>query len=559
LTERSSSSSRGRRPTSVPVHVNPLDEALTAAERRTSPPVRSFAALKLPKPVVRALQREGVITPFAIQNAVLPDALNGRDVLARARTGSGKTLAFGLPMLARLRGVQRVPGRPRGLVIVPTRELARQVAEALRPVATAVDLNVTTVFGGSSMAKQIEHLRRGVDVLVATPGRLIDLMERGEANLDDVEITVLDEADLLADMGFTPDVTKIWNAVPPGAQRMLFSATLDRQVSELVERYLAEPAIHAMAPPPPETENLMTHQVLTVPESAKLDVTATIAARPARTLIFVRTRIGADQLAVELVARGVPAAAIHGDLRQRQRLAVLDAFKAGRTRVMVATDIAARGLHIDDVDLVIHHDVANDHKDYLHRSGRTARAGAAGTVVSLVAPFQSRRLAHLLRDAAISAEHFAVSVEHPIVQALAASGTPVRPDAPRSPDRRGPACREQLDGFGRRHAFAAPARDARARDERTGSKPHRRSVQVRPSSDKAGTTGQQAPTPVGTARAASRPKQRWSTAQKRLSAGNNRPEGVSPARTGDVVPSSATDDRTRRRAPVVRQKPKSAR
>jgi superfamily II DNA/RNA helicase len=410
-----------------PPVVSALDLALTEAEQRPEPEARTFAQLGLPEEAVRVLNRRGIHAPFAIQSRALPDALAGRDVLARAQTGSGKTLAFGLPMLARLAtgdASRRRSLRPRGLVLVPTRELARQVAEDLEPVATVLRLQVTTVFGGAPMGRQIEQLRRGVDVVVATPGRLIDLMERNAVSLDNVEIAVLDEADHMADLGFLPAVTKILDATPATRQCLLFSATLDRGVDKLVARYLSDPAIHAVAPTVDTAEN-MEHHVFELTHEDKVTVAAQIAARPARTLFFVRTKHGADRLARQLVKQGVEAGAIHGNLNQGQRQRALDGFSTGRTRVLVATDVAARGLHVDDVDLVVHFDPPNDHKDYLHRSGRTARAGATGTVVSLVEPHQTKDVARIHDAAAITPERARVTSGHPAVQSLAESGEPI--------------------------------------------------------------------------------------------------------------------------------------
>lgn len=364
--------------------------------------------------------------PFAIQTRVLPSALAGRDVLARAVTGSGKTLAFGLPMLASIAAQDARGGArtPRGLVLAPTRELARQIAEALEPVATGLGLRVAAVYGGAPISRQIDRFRQGIDVLIATPGRLLDLMERGVAVLDGITVAVIDEADHMADMGFLPDVTQIFDATPPGRQCMLFSATLDRRVHRLAARYLRDPAIHAVAPQGADA-SAMEHRVFALSSADKVEVAAEIAHRPARTLFFVRTKRGADRLATDLRHRGVEAAAIHGNLNQNQRLRVLDGFSSGHTRVMVATDVAARGLDISDVDLVVHYDPPKDHKDYLHRSGRTARAGATGTVLSLVEDGQGREVARIHASASISAEHSRVTGGHPAVRAMAESGLPI--------------------------------------------------------------------------------------------------------------------------------------
>jgi superfamily II DNA/RNA helicase len=403
-----------------------LDAALAAALARPAPEPRTFDQLGLPQSLVGVLARRGVHEPFAIQARTLPDALAGRDVLGRAQTGSGKTLAFGLPMLTRLAadGGRAAPTRPRALVLVPTRELARQVADELAPLGQPLNLRVTTVYGGAPMGRQIESLRRGVDVVVATPGRLLDLMDRGACALDRVELAVLDEADHMADLGFLPAVTRILDATPAGGQRLLFSATLDRDVDRLVHRYLSDPAIHAVAPAASAVES-MDHQVFTITKEDKVAVAAEIAARSDRTLFFVRTKHGADRLAKQLGRAGVAALAIHGNLNQNQRQRALDEFSSGRTRVLVATDVAARGIHVDDVGLVVHFDPAHDSKGYLHRSGRTARAGAAGTVLSLVEQAQVPDLARLHAAAAVRPATASVHVGHPAVRALAASGTPV--------------------------------------------------------------------------------------------------------------------------------------
>ncbi|MDQ1747398.1 MAG: hypothetical protein QOD07_1661 [Frankiaceae bacterium] len=391
----------------------------------------SFAELGLPAALVRALATRDITTPFAIQARALPDAMAGRDVLGRAQTGSGKTLAFGLPMLTRLVATKdrRAASAPRGLVLVPTRELARQVADELGPLAGATGLRVTTVFGGAPMGRQIDALRRGVDIVVATPGRLIDLMERGAVRLTSVEVAVLDEADHMADLGFLPAVTRILDATPASRQSLLFSATLDRGVDRLVTRYLSDPAVHAVAAAVATVES-MDHHVFLLRNDDKVAVAAEIAGRPARTLFFVRTKHGADRLARQLRTRGVDAAAIHGNLNQNQRLRALDGFASGAVRVLVATDVAARGIHVDDVDLVVHFDPPNDAKDYLHRSGRTARAGASGTVLSFVLPEQRRDMQRLHADARVTPLSVAVQPAHGAVRAIAESGTPVPAPAP---------------------------------------------------------------------------------------------------------------------------------
>jgi len=404
-----------------------LDLALRAALDAPTPAPMTFTQLGLPTPLVTELAGRGIREPFAIQSRVLPDALAGRDVLGRAQTGSGKTLAFGLPMLTRLAeraaaAPRRTDRAPRGLVLVPTRELALQVAEVLVPLGRSMRISVMTVYGGVALGRQIDRLRRGVDVVVATPGRLIDLMDRGACVLDEVSITVLDEADHMADLGFMPSVTRILDATPSG-QRLLFSATLDRGVARLVTRYLADPALHAITPA--VNANDVEHQVFVLPVEEKLAIATEIAGREGRTLFFVRTKHGADRLARQLTKAGIDAAAIHGNLNQNQRQRALAAFAAGSPRVLVATDVAARGIHVDDIGLVVHYDPPSDHKDYLHRSGRTARAGATGAVVALVEPGQVREVGRIHNAAGVTSVSHRVEPGHQAVRELAESGRPI--------------------------------------------------------------------------------------------------------------------------------------
>jgi superfamily II DNA/RNA helicase len=409
-----------------------LDRALSDAAAQPAPESASFSQLGLPERLISALATRNIHEPFAIQARALPDAMAGRDVLGRAQTGSGKTLAFGLPMLTRLAGAAGPKGAPRGLVLVPTRELAQQVADVLTPLGRSVGVTVTTVYGGVPYGRQITQLRNGVDIVVATPGRLIDLLDRKACTLTGIEITVLDEADHMADLGFLPAVTRILDETPAGGQRLLFSATLDRRVGQLVTRYLNDPALHAVTPQA-ETESVAEHSVLVLHAEDKLPVAAEIASRPARTLFFVRTKHGADRLARQLSRAGVAAEAIHGNRNQNQRQRALDAFASGHPRVLVATDVAARGIHVDDVELVVHFDPPNDHKDYLHRSGRTARAGASGLVVTLAEEGQVRELQRMHDAAGVSAPRHHVGVGHHLVQEIATSGTPVPPAPPAPP------------------------------------------------------------------------------------------------------------------------------
>jgi len=397
----------------------------------------SFADLGLDDRVVATLAGLGITVPFAIQSRAVPDALAGRDVLGRAETGSGKTLAFGLPMICRLAslGVPVRPTAPHGLILVPTRELAEQVAGVLKPIARQLGLLITTVYGGVSIGRQIDQLRRGANIVVATPGRLLDLIDRRACTLADIRITVLDEADHMADLGFLPSVTRIMDQTPADGQRMLFSATLDRGVDQLVRAYLASPALHAVRPEV-VSAGAMEHLMLLVDAADKVAVAAELAGRPARTIIFVRTKHGADRLARQLERAGVRAAAIHGDRSQRQRQLALDAFAAGHPRVLVATNVAARGIHVDGIELVVHFDPPADHKDYLHRSGRTARAGASGLVVTLAQRDQVRDIGRLYEAAGLTPErHEHVTPEHPVVRDIATTGTPVPPPPP-APERR---------------------------------------------------------------------------------------------------------------------------
>jgi len=376
---------------------------LEATEVEAAEPTITFGDLGLHDDVVRALAKRGVTTPFPIQAATIPDALAGKDVLGRGRTGSGKTLSFGLPLLTRLADGERTkPKHPRGLILVPTRELAMQVADALEPFGSVLGLKLKVVCGGTSMSNQIYALERGVDVLVATPGRLRDLMNRGSAKLADVQTVVLDEADQMADMGFLPEVTEILDQVPAGGQRLLFSATLENEIDTLVKRYLNNPVTHEVDPSAGAVTT-MTHHILVVKPKDKAPITNAIAARKGRTIIFVRTQMGADRVAEQLIEAGVKADALHGGMTQGARTRVLGDFKDGYVNVVVATDVAARGIHVDGIDLVLNVDPAGDHKDYLHRSGRTARAGRSGAVVTLVLPHQRRGVFRLMEDAGVDA------------------------------------------------------------------------------------------------------------------------------------------------------------
>ncbi|MGW2345689.1 DEAD/DEAH box helicase [Streptomyces sp. NPDC001661] len=406
-----------------------LPETVTAA----LPAVESFADLGMPEQLLAELGRQGVSTPFPIQGATLPNSLVGRDVLGRGRTGSGKTLAFGLALLARTAGQRAEPRRPLGLVLVPTRELAQQVTDALTPYARALRLRLATVVGGMSIGRQAGALRGGAEVVVATPGRLKDLIDRGDCRLDEVGITVLDEADQMADMGFMPQVTALLDQVRPNGQRMLFSATLDRNVDLLVRRYLSDPVVHSVDPSAGAVTT-MEHHVLHVHGADKHAATTEIAARDGRVIMFLDTKHAVDRLTQDLLRSGVRAAALHGGKSQPQRTRTLTQFKTGGVSVLVATNVAARGIHVDNLDLVVNVDPPTDHKDYLHRGGRTARAGESGSVVTLVTPNQRRAMVRLMSDAGIRPQTTPVrsgdEALHRITGAQAPSGVPVVIAAP---------------------------------------------------------------------------------------------------------------------------------
>ena len=389
------------------------DRPARTYERRTPPtpvvdttPVtiaedNGFAALGLPAAIVERLARDGITTPFPIQMATIPDALAGRDVLGRGQTGSGKTFAFGLPTLARLAaGDRALARRPRALILTPTRELAMQISDALEPLVHVMGLRHKLVAGGMPYPPQLMALDRGVELLIATPGRLNDLIDRGAVQLTDTQIMILDEADHMAEMGFLPEITAILDGLPEGGQRLLFSATLDRGVDAVVERYLKDAVTHS-TDAVTASVTTMEHHILLIDPMHKKSITAEVANREGRTLVFVRTKLGADRVAEQLREQGVFAAALHGGLNQGARNRVLAAFRDGSLPVLVATDVAARGIHVDDVSVVLQADPPADHKDYLHRSGRTARAGDKGTVVTLALPHQKRGMERLARDAGV--------------------------------------------------------------------------------------------------------------------------------------------------------------
>ncbi len=359
-----------------------------------------FAELGLPKRLVRSLADAGLTEAFPIQAATVPDALNGRDVLGRGQTGSGKTLAFGLSMLALLDGGGARPHHPRGLVLVPTRELATQVTDALKPLAKALGLYVREIVGGMPFHRQADTLRRGVDLVVATPGRLNDHVQQGTCSLSEIGITALDEADQMADMGFLPQVRGLLDQVPSDGRRLLFSATLDGDVDKLVREYMTDPVVHSLAPPGASVDTMEHHQ-LSVSAETKNEVLAHIACRAGRTIMFVRTKHQADRLSRKLRKAGAPAEALHGGKAQNARNRILDEFRSGDSGTLIATNVAARGIHVDDVSLVVHVEPPADPKDYLHRAGRTARAGASGTVVTLVTDDQQRAFRQMTAKAGV--------------------------------------------------------------------------------------------------------------------------------------------------------------
>lgn len=390
--------------------------------------VPSFAALGVRPPLAKALATAGISAPFPIQANTLPDALAGRDVLGRGRTGSGKTLAFTIPMVSRLAetlaGQRRQPSRPAGLVLAPTRELATQIAATVEPLAAVHKLTVTTIFGGVPQQRQVRALRAGADIVVACPGRLEDLMKQRLLTLDAVEITVIDEADHMADLGFLPGVTRILAATPKSGQRLLFSATLDNGVDKLVTRFLNNPVRHSVDD---ETSPVttMTHHVYNVDGvEAKRELVHKLASGQGRRVLFMRTKHHARKLARQLTQAGIPSVDLHGNLSQGARDRNLAAFAAGTARVLVATDVAARGVHVDGIELVVHVDPPAEHKAYLHRSGRTARAGSSGDVVTIVLPEQRNDVKMLLRKASISVAPQTVTADSPHVQRILGAPAP---------------------------------------------------------------------------------------------------------------------------------------
>ncbi|GAA4592757.1 DEAD/DEAH box helicase [Planotetraspora phitsanulokensis] len=452
--------------------VTMLDPGLPAT-LDTEEATADFAQLGLPKPLVAGLARQGITAPFPIQSAAIPDILAGRDVLGRGQTGSGKTLAFGLPTMARVAGERALPRRPRAVILVPTRELALQVADSLEPLGRGLSLRIKTVVGGMSMGRQIEALRRGVEIVVATPGRLTDLMEQGECSLEDIEVSVLDEADHMCDLGFYPVVSSILAKTPAHGQRLLFSATLDGDVDKLVRAFLTDPITHSLDPATSSVET-MEHHLVQVHRDDKVDVTAEIASREGRTILFVRTQHGVDRVVKQLARVGVRAGGLHGGKRQNQRTRILSEFREGNIKVLVCTDVAARGIHVDDVSLVLHVDPPADHKSYLHRGGRTARAGERGSVLTLVMPNERRSTEQMARRAGINPSRHRVTPGDPVLAEIAGARRPSGESIPVwEPDVRKPL-RPKADHAGgdrRSRRFG----DRRDRDGRPGeARPPRR-------------------------------------------------------------------------------------
>ncbi|MGW2675483.1 DEAD/DEAH box helicase [Streptomyces sp. NPDC001436] len=441
------------------------------------PPVAAFEDMDMPEALLKTLAAQGVTEPFPIQAATLPNSLAGRDLLGRGRTGSGKTLAFGLAVLSRTAGRRAQPKAPLALVLVPTRELAQQVTDALAPYATAVNLRIATVVGGMSINRQSGALRRGAEVLVATPGRLKDLIDRGDADLSQVSVTVLDEADQMTDMGFMPQVTALLKQVAPGGQTMLFSATLDKNVDKLVKMFLTDPVGHSVDPSAGAVTTMEHHVLYVMDETDKKAVATRIAARDGRVIMFVDTKRGVDRMVKKLLADGVRASGLHGGRSQPQRNRTLDWFKTGEVTALIATNVAARGIHIDDLDLVVNIDPPVDHKDYLHRGGRTARAGESGSVVTLVLPDQKRDMTRLMSDAGISPRTAQIkSSDEELVRLTGArvpSGIPVVLEVPQPAQAKPRGGSGSGSGSSRRRSgaarTAAPASGGRGRRSGSGA------------------------------------------------------------------------------------------
>jgi superfamily II DNA/RNA helicase len=383
----------------------------------------------LPAELVAALAAQGIVSPTPVQAAVIPDGLAGHDVLGRAQTGSGKTLAFGIPVLARLAGERSRPGHPRAVMVVPTRELAQQLSRALTPLANALKLRLATVYGGTPYDRQVRALKNRADIVVATPGRLQDLIKQGHCSVGDIQVTVLDEADHLCDLGFFPAIDALVGMTPVDSQRMLLSATLDGDVDRLVRKHLRSPKLHQLDPNAGAVSTMMHHTMVVGGFRDKVDAAVRLVEANGSTILFTRTRDGAVELAEALTAAGVEAVDLHGNLSQRVRERNLHKFSSGKVRAVVATDVAARGIHVDNVDLVIHFDAANDPKAYLHRSGRTARAGKDGCVVTISTPKFVDQVVRLQRGAGVEVLHHDLRTAPRLLtaEALADTGTKTPP------------------------------------------------------------------------------------------------------------------------------------
>jgi superfamily II DNA/RNA helicase len=466
---------RGRgTPTPAPAVVPAQAPALLITHPTTPsvlPTDTTFDALGVPAPLVEVLSASGITAPFPIQVATLPDSLGGRDVLGRGRTGSGKTLAFSIPLVARLAASdsRRQPKRPRSLILVPTRELANQVAAVVEPMARALGMRTTTIFGGVGQNPQVQALAGGIDVLIACPGRLEDLIGQGHCDLGAVEITILDEADHMADLGFLPGVKRLMDRTPKVGQRLLFSATLDNGVDVLVKRYLSNPITHSVDPAVAPVST-MTHHVLQVQAADKGEVVRQLASGLGRSVLFTRTKHQAKKLAKQLTAQGIPAVDLHGNLSQNARERNLEAFSSGASRVLCATDIAARGIHVDDVALVVHVDPPAEHKAYLHRSGRTARAGAEGAVVTVSTPDQAGEVRTLARQAGITPTVSVVRPGAPQIEALTGPAAPFVEPAPiPEPQPQGPGGgRRRSGGSGRGSSGGAASSGGRSSSGNAG-------------------------------------------------------------------------------------------
>ncbi|MFF2083955.1 DEAD/DEAH box helicase [Nocardia sp. NPDC058176] len=477
----------------------------------SSRPDPTFAELGLPVALVQTLRNAGIEKPFPIQAATIGDALAGRDVLGRGPTGSGKTLAFGLPMLTRLAGSPSKPGRPRGLVLVPTRELASQIERSLDEAALAVGLRVASVVGGAPIKRQADRLARGVDLLIATPGRLDDLIKQRSADLSEVSIVALDEADHMADMGFLPQVTRLLDRTPKNGQRLLFSATLDGDVDKLVKRYMHDPVTHSTAPPEASVSTMSHHLLYVRDKNVKRTVATEIAARDGLTIMFVRTKHGADRLAKQLRGAGVDAGSLHGGKAQNNRTRTLAAFADGSVPVLVTTDVAARGIHIDGVSLVVHFDPPAEHKAYLHRAGRTARAGEDGVVVTLVTDEERKEVAAMTRKAGVRTDGVDVrpgdrklveitGARKPSGIALAAPAAPAQPVSNRTSAGGGSRSRRPRSG-------GAASSEAAAGHSRGGAPRRERPTGESRTRKPAGTGGhaRSGDTPTNSRRRAARP------------------------------------------------------